>query len=233
MILALETSGYGGSVALLDGDKPLAELPLDSGRRSAAFLAPAIAQLLAAIGRRAADVRMVAVTAGPGSFTSLRVGVTTAKAFAYAISAQIVGVNTLEAIAAEAQSGIASGAATPPTIAAAIDAQRGDVFAARFQAAGERLECLAPAAICAADDWLAALKPGWLVTGPALEAFLPRLPTDVLAAPRERWMPSATTVGRLAAAKYAAGQRDDVWTLAPLYLRRSAAEEKKESRKNS
>lgn len=226
MILALETSGYGGGVALLDGDKPLAELSLGPGRRSAAWLAPAIAQALAAAGRSAAEVRMVAVTAGPGSFTSLRVGVTTAKAFAYAIGAQVVAVNTLEAIAAEWRWSTSGAATRPETIVSAIDAQRGDVYAARFQARGELLECLSPAAICAADDWLAAIEPGWLVTGPALESLLPHLPSDVLAAPRERWMPTATTVGRLAAAKYAAGQRDDVWTLAPLYLRRSAAEEK-------
>lgn len=233
MILALETSGHGGSVALLDGDKPLAELPLDSQRRSAASLAPAMAHALVAGGRKPADVRVVAVTVGPGSFTSLRVGVTTAKAFAYAIGAQVVAVNTLEAIAAEARISIVGGPNNPITIAVAIDAQRGDVYSARFQAMGELLECLSPAAICATDDWIAALAPGWVVTGPALEALLPRLPSDVLIAPRERWMPTATTVGRLAAAKYAAGQHDDVWTLAPLYLRRTAAEEKRDSRNNS
>ncbi len=227
MILALETSGYGGSVALLDGDKPLAELPLDSRRRSAASLAPAIAQVLAAAGHRAADVRLVAVTIGPGSFTSLRVGVTTAKAFAYAVGAQVVAVNTLEAIAAHWQWSTGGVAGAPTIIAAAIDAQRGDVYAARFHVVGERLEGLAPAAICAAGDWLASLAPGWLATGPALETLAPRLPSGISTAPRESWLPTAATVGRLAAARHAAGQHDDLWTLAPLYLRRSAAEEKR------
>ena len=226
MILALETSGYAGSVAVLEGDKPLTELPLDSTRRSAASLAPALAEVLGAAGCRAAEVRMVAVTVGPGSFTSLRVGVTTAKAFAYAVGAQVIAINTLEAIAAEARSSIVGGAENQPTIAVAIDAQRGDVYAARFRPAAGQLECLSPAGICAAEGWLATLEPAWLVTGPAVESLLPRLPSGIAIAPRERWFPSATTVGRLAAAKYATGQRDDLWSLTPLYLRRSAAEEK-------
>ena len=62
----------------------LAEQPLDPTRRSAQTLAPAIATLLDAVEWRPADVELVAVATGPGSFTGLRIGVTTAKAFAYA-----------------------------------------------------------------------------------------------------------------------------------------------------
>lgn len=227
IILALETSGYAGSVALLDNDSLLAELPLNAGQRSAQSLAPAIAEVLATAGRRAAEVQLVAITVGPGSFTSLRVGVTTAKAFAYAVGAQVLGVDTLEAIAAETTRAAGDADTDGLTIAAAIDAQRGDVYAARFRACGNQLDRLTPTAICPAGEWLASLESGWLATGPALENLAARLPAGVLAAPREAWMPTATTVGRLATAKYAAGCRDDLWKLAPVYLRKSAAEEKK------
>lgn len=214
-------------MALLDNDSLLAELPLNAGQRSAQSLAPAIAEVLATAGRRAAEVQLVAITVGPGSFTSLRVGVTTAKAFAYAVGAEVLGVDTLEAIAAETTRAAGDADADGLTIAAAIDAQRGDVYAARFRACGNQLDRLTATAICPAGEWLASLESGWQATGPALESLGARLPAGVLDAPRDAWMPTAATVGRLAAAKYAAGCRDDLWKLAPVYLRKSAAEEKR------
>jgi len=83
-ILALETSDTAGSAALLDGERLLAEKLLAQGQRSARALAPAVRELLTDAGWQPKDVELVAVTVGPGSFTGLRVGVTTAKAFAYA-----------------------------------------------------------------------------------------------------------------------------------------------------
>ena len=214
-------------MALLENHSLSAELPLNAEQRSARSLAPAIAEVLAIAGRRTADVQLVAVTVGPGSFTSLRVGVTTAKAFAYAVGAEVLGVETLEAIAAETLLATGEPDIDGLMIAAAIDAQRGDVYAARFRASGNQLDRLAPTAICPAGEWLASLESGWQATGPALESLAARLTAGVRTAPRPAWMPTAATVGRLAAAKYAAGCRDDLWTLAPVYLRKSAAEEKR------
>jgi tRNA threonylcarbamoyladenosine biosynthesis protein TsaB len=199
----------------------LAELQLNPRQRGAQALAPALAELLRQAGWKPRDVQLVAVSVGPGSFTALRVGVTTAKTFAYAVSAEVLAVPTLEVIAAQADASIGQ------TIATAIDAQRGDVYAATYRVfAPDQLECVEPAEILAAEKWIAGLTPGTLVSGPALHKLFARLPGGVRAAPLERWSPSATTVGRLAAVKYAAGLRDDVWRLVPLYLRKSAAEEK-------
>src|SRR5262245_33492571 len=84
-ILAIETVGSTGSVAALDERGVLAELALDSRRRSAQTLVPGMAALVESVGWRSRDVELVAVASGPGSFTGLRIGVTTAKTFAYAI----------------------------------------------------------------------------------------------------------------------------------------------------
>ena len=75
----------------------LAELSLDHTQRSAQSLAPAIEALLTQVGWLPRDVQLVAVSVGPGSFTGLRVGVTTAKVFAYAVGAEVLGIDTLEA----------------------------------------------------------------------------------------------------------------------------------------
>jgi tRNA threonylcarbamoyladenosine biosynthesis protein TsaB len=106
-ILAIETTDKTGSVAAMADDNLLADLMLDRTQRSAQSLAPAISRLLKQVGWLPSDVQLVGVSIGPGSFTGLRVGVTAAKVFAYAVGAEVLGVNTLEAVAANAQGGTA------------------------------------------------------------------------------------------------------------------------------
>lgn len=219
-LLALETSGQAGGVAAFEGDKLVSERHLAIGQRSAQSLAPAIRDLLDELGWRPADIRVVAVTTGPGSFTGLRVGVTTAKTLAYALSAEVVGVNTLEAIVQQAMP-------SPTGIWAVIDAQRGELFAARFsQGSSDGWQVDIPTTIITREAWLAALRGGEQVSGPALAGLLDRLPADVVALPESSWAPTAASVGRLALQRFAAGERDDLWRLTPQYFRRSAAEEK-------
>ncbi len=99
-IISWETTGTAGSVAALIDDRVLLERYLPDEQRSAQSLAPSIDALLAEVGWRPAEVELIATAVGPGSFTGLRVGVTTAKMFAYAVNCPLIGVNTLEAIAA-------------------------------------------------------------------------------------------------------------------------------------
>src|SRR5688572_13194474 len=79
-LLALETSGMSGSVAVLEPPGPPLVVPLEPSQRSARALAPAVHEALTRAGWKPSDVEVVAVTSGPGSFTGLRIGVTTAKA---------------------------------------------------------------------------------------------------------------------------------------------------------
>ncbi len=219
-ILALETSGQAGSVALLDADALVADLSLPTDERNAKTLAPTIREVLAAAGWTPRDVRLVAVAVGPGSFTGLRVGVTTAKTFAYAVEAEVIGVNTLEAIAAQAPADVSR-------LAVVLDAQREQVFAAEFarSQAGD-FNWARDTAIVDNDEWLAKLDSAVAVSGPGLEKFTARLPASVPVVGREHWQPRATAVGQLAWQFYQAGRRDDLWRLVPQYFRRSAAEEK-------
>ena len=129
-ILALETTDAQGGVALCVGGEILTSRRLETERRSAQTLAPTIKETLAEFGWKPQDVDAVAVAVGPGSFTGLRVGVATAKMFAWAVGAKIIGVDALEAIASEIErlpNGEAAG-----TVSVGIDAQRGDGAVRRF-----------------------------------------------------------------------------------------------------
>jgi len=224
-ILALETTERVGSVAAWRDNNLLLQKDLAPDQESARSLAPAIRDLLGQIGWRPGDVELVAVRQGPGSFTGLRVGVTTAKTFAYAVGAQVLGVDTLEAIAAGAPEGVSR-------LSAAMDAQRGDVVARRFERGdGGWLVPVEPARLIPLEEWLAGLTAGWHVSGPVLRKLPGRIPSHVVALEAAYWRPTAVNVARLAARDYAAGRRDHVWALAPRYSRRPAAEEKWEQRR--
>ena len=223
-ILAIETSGRRGAVATLFGEADNARLihqtVLADDERTARALAPTLRQLLAKTGWSPNFVQLVAVAIGPGSFTGLRIGVTTAKTLAYAVGAEIIGVDTLAVLAAQ----------VPPTggpLWAIMDAQRQELFAARFERHGAAgLREASDTLIVPQDDWLAGLHAGEFVTGPALPKLAARLPTGVVAVTEDPWHPTAAAVGDVAWRAYQNGQRDDVWKLVPNYYRPSAAEEK-------
>ena len=223
-ILALETSDLSGSVAALIDQRLVACRDLDHAMRSAQSLAPAISELLAEIGWRPSDVQLVAVGVGPGSFTGLRVGVTTAKMFAYAVNAEVLGVNTLEVIAWQ----------TPVEIRemwAVLDAQREQVFAGHFsRAAGGAWQWQGESRLLDNDAWLAKIAAGQAVSGPGLAKLVDRIPAAALVIDRALWTPKAATVGALAWQHYQSGRRDDLGRIVPQYFRQSTAEEKLASR---
>jgi tRNA threonylcarbamoyladenosine biosynthesis protein TsaB len=223
-MVALETSGRHGSVAALEVDSDesrlLGQVVLGGGQRTAQSLAPALRDLLLASGWTPNSVELVAVAVGPGSFTGLRIGVTTAKTFAYGVGAQITGVNTLAALAAQAPP-------TPGPLWTILDAQRQELFVAKFAASeGDPMPIECNTSIIRQDAWLAELQPGDRVIGPALARLAPQLLQGVVVVPQEFWQPMAEAVGHVALHAYQAGHRDDVWKLAPNYYRLSYAEEK-------
>jgi tRNA threonylcarbamoyladenosine biosynthesis protein TsaB len=243
-ILALETTSVTGSVAAADGTNLLLELDLDPQQRSAQSLTPAMDQLLEQVGWKPHDVSLISVAIGPGSFTGLRVGVTTAKTFAYAINAAIIGVDTLEVIAAgvisffpplppgegRGEGGREHGKEVYPlplNLHVAMDAQRGDLVVQSFLLASNG--CYQPREdqrLLPAERWLKGLAPGSVITGPVLGRLQTAIPEHLVVLPELLWHPRARHVARLAARYYAAGRRDDLWQLVPRYSRRSAAEEK-------
>jgi len=221
-ILALETTTATGAVAALSDRTLLGQISLQSGQRSAQALAPALRDLFSNVGWQAADVQLIAVTQGPGSFTGLRVGVTTAKTLAYVVGAELVGVDTLEVIAAGAPGEISA-------VSVVLDAGRDQVFAADFVREDEyRVRAVHATRIIERDAWLAGSQARGHVSGPGLRNLIDQLPPDVIALAPEHWPPQAAIVGQTGLTHYLAGRRDDHWTLVPNYYRKSAAEERLE-----
>jgi tRNA threonylcarbamoyladenosine biosynthesis protein TsaB len=218
-ILALETTEKIPSIAALDGTHVLRAALLDPARRSAQTLVPGIKQLLADVGWRPADIQLIALTIGPGSFTGLRVGVTTAKTLAYATGAEVLGVGTLDVIARQS-SGVAA------TLWTIMDAQRSQLFTARHRLGNGSYHVDRDPLIEDIDAWLATVRPGEWVSGPVLGRIVERLADGVCVEESSSWAPTAQQVGLLAWERYLAGQRQDMWQLAPHYYRQSAAEEK-------
>ena len=219
-VLALETTEAAASLAAFGDGNLVLEINLDSNKRSAQALAPGVRELLRRAGWRATDLDLVAVSIGPGSFTGVRVGVTTAKVLAYTAGAEVLGVETPATIAAAVPDEVQD-------LSVVLDAQRGELVTQRFhRGADQQMKAEKPWQLMTVDAWLGSLDSTVAVAGPILRRLAGRLPAEVKVLDRAFWSPRAATLGRLAMADYALGRRDDIWKLLPIYFRRSAAEEK-------
>jgi tRNA threonylcarbamoyladenosine biosynthesis protein TsaB len=219
-LLILETSSRTGQVALALGDELRGVRRLDEARRHARDLAPAIAELLAEQGWRPRDIQAVMVSRGPGSYTGLRVGIMSAKAFAYATGCALIAVDAFAAIALQALQ--------PSVLYVDVlaDAQQDKVYVQSFvRSAPNGWEPSTELAIRPFADWLATRETSAWVTGPGLLRWASHLPPAVPRLDASLWEPQPACLLRIGLARYLAGERDDPWTLEPLYLRPSSAEE--------
>ena len=215
--LSLETSHRPGTLAIgSDENRETIELPSEA--KTAEVFATHLAGLLTKAGWLPTDIDLVAVTDGPGSFTGLRIGVTAAKSFAYAAEAEIIALATDLVIAGQSPN--------HEHLTVVIDAQRGEMFCSTFDTTGTTPQRLSEARIVSKDESLA-IANGAPMTGPGLLFYRGDLPDGANATDEATWMPNASTLLELAELAYGAGQRNNLWKLAPKYIRKSAAEEKR------
>ena len=210
-ILALDTSTLTASAALLDGEVIVGECELDVSSHTVDLL-ERVADLMRGVPWATIDA--VAVGAGPGSFTGLRVGMATAKGLAFAASRPLWVVSSLAALA--------WGASRDGLIIPALDARRGELYAGFYRRAGDRLSELAPERVMPPTDLAAAIAMvgGGFVVGDALIAHREAL-FEFGDGGGARSTPSAVAVAQLAAR----GERIDMLDRgAPVYVRPSEAE---------
>ncbi len=222
-LLAVETSGRAGSIALLqDGEEPIERSLNAGGRRHAQTLVADADALLAEAGLGPRHTDGIAVSLGPGSFTGLRVGIVFAKTFGWINRCPVVAVPTFRVVAEQA----------PPTadhICVVGDAQRGELFLAEFTRRGGSLRQEHEIEILSAAEAHARLKPDSVLIGPGLTRFAPEFERTARLAMPDVWQPRAATLARLGKLAFDNGDIADPWQLEPLYVRRSAAEEKRDA----
>ncbi len=234
LTLALDTATRWGRFAVADADGVRAYRPLNVGGSYADALLPVIGETLAAAGCARGDLEAIAVTAGPGSFTGVRIGVATAKALAWGLGVPLFPVSSLAAMAgALLAEHPAADLAVP-----ALDARRGEVFAAVYRRAGDWVAVVSEPEAGTPDLWwsrvLAAVDdpeaPAYGGEGAALllgqgETLRPELAargTPVL----RRWTSAHPATARDLALAVARGAvpAGDPFLLTPSYLRASDAE---------
>jgi tRNA threonylcarbamoyladenosine biosynthesis protein TsaB len=223
--LAIETSGRIGSVALIDESGAIEEREFAHGLQHAAGLIPLIDELCQKRGWKPADLAEVYVSAGPGSFTGLRIGVTLAKTLGFATGAKLVAVPTMRVLVENA---------SPQARHAMIvlDAKREQVFAARF----ERVEGNWVERESAHLEKLATMlerapRPVELI-GEGItyhRQFIPAGDREIVIATEEYWRARAGVLARIGRQMAEEGKFVDPFLLEPIYIRMPEAQEKLEA----
>ncbi|MBO4466638.1 MAG: tRNA (adenosine(37)-N6)-threonylcarbamoyltransferase complex dimerization subunit type 1 TsaB [Bacteroidales bacterium] len=210
-ILLIETSGPTLSVAIADGGRVLAERVCTEPRMQASLTAPLVKEVLDALSLTVSDCDAVCVSKGPGSYTGLRVGVSTAKGLCFGASLPLIAIGTLD-ILASGHNGV---------VVPMIDARRMEVYTAVYNAAGERLTPIEAKVIGPESfaDELAA-GPVLFIGDGALKC------KDVLTHPNARFreaFPLASAMAPLAEAAYNKKQFEDLAYFEPFYLKEFVA----------
>ena len=225
LILALESSAKAASVALMEDEKLIAQYSQCSGLTHSRTLLPMVDDMLKNTENTVAGVDLIAVAHGPGSFTGIRIGVSTVKGLAWAADKMCVGVSTLEAMAWH---GVPAGGIICPV----MDARRSQVYNAIFRIENGRPVRMTEDRPIALDELakeVAALNaPVFLVgDGAALcsEYFTAHGIPCVMAPDNLRWQDAWGVA--MAAADKTPGNADE---LLPVYLRLSQAERERQER---
>jgi tRNA threonylcarbamoyladenosine biosynthesis protein TsaB len=212
-------------VALLDGESVVAECRLSTRATHSERLLATVDRLLGAAGWRLADLAVLAVGLGPGSFTGLRIGVSTMKSLAFATGRPLVGIPSLDALAWSLP--FASSVLCP-----IVDARKGEVYAAFYRTDRGRIERLSPYRALSPEALAAEIagRPGdpVIFLGDGVGRYAATL-KDLLGAsarfaPASHRVPSALAVAELGRAALLAGEVSDPTALVPLYVRRAEAE---------
>jgi tRNA threonylcarbamoyladenosine biosynthesis protein TsaB len=242
-ILALECSTTAGGVAILDETRLVGSVGFDASTLYSQRLLPSLEWLMARCEVQPASITGIAISIGPGSFTGLRIGLSAAKALAYAWDVPVVAIGTMEALALRAASGFTAVTETSSLletllvsaadeqgtsrVCTLLDARQGEVFAGLYEVccANHDVDPLHVAHGGSLDDIKDWIDRPVIFAGDAALKQRDKLaalfgdhyrPARIL-----RNLPSAEEVALLGLKRLLAGQSDDLMTLEPEYLRRS------------
>lgn len=222
-ILAIDTSTSVLGIALMSDEKIYAESITNLKTNHSIMLMPAIEHIFNQVGWDPNDIDLVAIAKGPGSYTGIRIGVTTAKTYAWALNIPLIGVSTLEAMAYSFN--YYNGAISP-----IIDARRGQVYTGLYKKIDNKLINLKEDCIISLSDWITMLKENndkVIFVGDDIKKHYDQLlqHNDFIEfGPIIFNIPRPSAIGLIAKDKYEKGYKENVYDFIPSYLQLAEAE---------
>lgn len=221
-ILALDTSTMMASCAVMDENKVLGEYSLNQEATHSEKLVPMIKEILDSLNLKVKDIDVYGVALGPGSFTGLRIGVSTVKTMAHLFDKPVVGVSTLEALAYNLPFN--------EIVVPMIDARRERVYTGIYTWKNGKLNTLMKPDVLNIRDLLEILKSyeNVVVNGDGVklheDLIKDALQHKVQISTMGNGYCRATSIGEIAYIKYKFGETMNYYTLVPEYLRESQAQ---------
>ncbi len=221
IILGMDTSSVNACVAVMNDERILGEYTVSHDRTHSQIIMPMLDNMLKNCGITIEDIDVFAAATGPGSFTGLRIGISTVKTFAQVLSKPVVGVSSLESLAANVTF---DGLVCP-----IADARRDRVYNALYRGGN----CIAEPRVTPVDELAEELKGQRVMfLGDGMlkysEQIIGASPDTFLSAPTHLNMQNAASLCACAYRRAAKGDFDNLYSLEPLYLRKSQAEQELE-----
>jgi tRNA threonylcarbamoyladenosine biosynthesis protein TsaB len=221
IVLAADTTTSINTVAASDDGRVLAETVVECGRKHSERLLSTVEWVLDEAGLSLEDIQLLAVSAGPGSFTGVRIGMAAWKGLAVGLGLPLIAVPTLDAMARTVED-LFDG-----LVCTLLDAKMGEVYGAVYRTtAGQRVK-VRPERACQVERLTAGLEGPTCFVGDGAQVYRARIeasvPGAVFAGPAHL-APRAGAVAAEALAMLAAGAPTDPGDAAPVYLRKSQAE---------
>ena len=220
-ILALDTATDSCSVAATEDGRVAAELTIRKNQTHSRHLMELVDSVLQIAGFGAADLDGLAVSIGPGSFTGLRIGISTIKGLAHALDKPVVGVSTLEALARQCSQ-------TSFLICPMLDARKGEVYTATYRFDADELVHQTTARAMRPEALTEDIKSPCLFIGTGARLY--RQSIAAAAGSLAHFVPGgqntirASSVAFLSMPRFEAGDTDEIADLIPHYIRKSDAE---------
>ena len=222
-ILAVDTATKSCSVAIVDKGSLLAEMTVMNEETHSKHLLEMVCSVMKHSGLNLSDLDGFAVTRGPGSFTGLRIGISSVKGFAAAQGKPIVGVSSLDALARQVPF-------SPYLIYSLIDARRDEVYLSRYRYKDENLKKESKEKAVSPKDALDEINEPCIFVGSGAalyrKAIKEKLGRYALFAQDHGNTIRASTVARLSMDRFENNETDDVETFVPNYIRKSDAQVK-------
>lgn len=213
-ILGFDTSSKILSLGVYDASN-IYTYQLNVGHKLSSLLSITLKRVLDALGWRFSEIDYFACGLGPGSFTGLRVGLAAVKGFAFALKKPIVGVSSLDILAANIRE------ETSRPIIPIIDAKRNLIYCAFYKNKSGLPKKTAPYMLLTPDEFLVKLKPNSIVFGDAASLYKEKIlgaKKGVTILDKDYWYPRAHNLIRLAIEKIKDKQLSDHFKIKPIYL---------------